>query len=438
MRRVGIILLAWLLFGLPCVAQAHAEPGMLWAGMVHLSLGNVVLGIGEGVLLAAWFKLGRKRAMACMLGAHCFFSLGWIFLLAVSNLALPWSLGNVKTGLILMVLVAWLLAVLLAHPFVMMAVGSKNWHGRTVLLGTLVMQTLSYVVLAAWYFQWGQYSLLTCVKVVGAEEIGVSARVCVYYIAQADGHVYGVNPGKAGAKKIAELEPGGREVRLVVGKGSCGQGLLDLTAVAFDADDYPSSQKTLVPNLTTAEQSLPEERPRPLRKLRFAGQTLGSARDSGLRFSAGTWANEGLQLFTRSKEMPLRGNMYLDKDKQPWLYQQHLFALATPFVSWPVRHVIQFPGDRVLLQLGEDQLCLFETMPRCASLFSPEGTAQRPCSRRMQYALAVCFAEFCGAKLGRESSGSGMGVTVGVHPAVAGELWRNRVSVSCIRPCRSD
>ena len=69
---------------------------------------------------------------------------------------------------------------------------------------------------------------------------------------------------------------------------------------------------------------------------------LGDARSSPWKFWTGAWAAEGLHgTNTRSG-------------------RDVTFSLETPFVSWPVRNAVHLPGDLVLLQLGDDQICVYD------------------------------------------------------------------------------
>jgi hypothetical protein len=46
------------------------------------------------------------------------------------------------------------------------------------------------------------------------------------------------------------------------------------------------------------------------------------------------------------------------------------FSLETPFVSWIARSATQLPGDYVVFQLGDDQICLFETATKKIALLA--------------------------------------------------------------------
>lgn len=73
---------------------------------------------------------------------------------------------------------------------------------------------------------------------------------------------------------------------------------------------------------------------------------------SSWRFSPGFWAVEGL-----------RGNN-VESGEKAWI------ALETPFVTWAVRNAIHLPEDKVLLQLGGDQICIYDPVENRIALLA--------------------------------------------------------------------
>ncbi len=43
-------------------------------------------------------------------------------------------------------------------------------------------------------------------------------------------------------------------------------------------------------------------------------------------------------------------------------------AYETPFGAWPVRNAVHLPSDKVLFQLGDDQICGFDPVNRRVAL----------------------------------------------------------------------
>jgi hypothetical protein len=78
--------------------------------------------------------------------------------------------------------------------------------------------------------------------------------------------------------------------------------------------------------------------------------SLGSARTSDWSFFTGFWAAGGM------------GGRN-DKTKQ-----DARFAYETPFGSWMIRNAVLLPTDKVLFQLGHDQICVFDPETRRVAL----------------------------------------------------------------------
>jgi hypothetical protein len=66
MKHKTPILIALLLLPLPSVAYANAGTPLIWAGILHLAVGNLVIGIVEGALLAWLFKALQERAIVLL------------------------------------------------------------------------------------------------------------------------------------------------------------------------------------------------------------------------------------------------------------------------------------------------------------------------------------------------------------------------------------
>lgn len=48
----------------------------MWAGMLHLVMGNLLIGVAEGLLLVRLFGAPKGKSVACMIGANYVSALG--------------------------------------------------------------------------------------------------------------------------------------------------------------------------------------------------------------------------------------------------------------------------------------------------------------------------------------------------------------------------
>lgn len=79
-------------------------------------------------------------------------------------------------------------------------------------------------------------------------------------------------------------------------------------------------------------------------------QKLGSAAKSQWKFWTGFWAEEGLRGSDDATGEHVR------------------FSYETPFGAWTVRNAVDLPSDKVLFQLGDDQICAFDPVTRRVAL----------------------------------------------------------------------
>ena len=93
-RRNSLFMMVTVLLLWPCVAQANAGTPLIWGEFLHLTGGNVLIGLVEGILLYKLFKLeialqavqiGEERKMHRGNGFSQFlFRLDWF--LGVANI----------------------------------------------------------------------------------------------------------------------------------------------------------------------------------------------------------------------------------------------------------------------------------------------------------------------------------------------------------------
>lgn len=155
--------------------------------------------------------------------------------------------------------------------------------------------------------------------------------------------------------KIKDLGASNDNAQLVVQKSTSDPGHWDLVA-HFETNDYNH------PRYVDALMSMSLEAAPELHDLQdntgasrawFSfGKVyrLGAAANSDWEFWAGFWPVEGLQ-----------GSNKVTGERVG-------FAYETAFGAWFVRHVTHLPSDKVLFQLGEDQICAFDPVRRQVAL----------------------------------------------------------------------
>ena len=371
-RRNSLFMMVTVLLLWPCVAQANAGTPLLWGEFLHLTGGNVLIGFMEGLLLYKLFKLERKgRCIEAMVLANFFSAwIGFLGLQIFSEFVIPWTIENAKRYLCLLVIACWLVSVLLEYPFVMFIFGWKKWQWTKALHGSLVVQTISYMVLVGWYLLCGSSTLLTRCTVVKAADIKLPENICIYYFAKTDDAVHRLHVGQDDDTAIAKPEIDIHEpvrAKLVAMTDGPKDTMASLKIIVVD--DRTTYRKprigTVLPNFAEAGKALlelPDDRGVYRHyQWQWLGRTLGVAKDSDVRFQTGFWPQRGMYLMEREKSPEDK----LDYDQygfawREWTFGKKLIALEMPFLSWTIRNIIQLPGDFVLFELDRDQICLFD------------------------------------------------------------------------------
>ena len=150
------------LTALPQQASANAGTPLMWAEMLHLAIGNALIGLLEGFLLVWLFRVPRAKAVGAMIAANYTSAwLGGLFIRGAIVAALPMDLNNGWLWFWVMVVVTYGLTLVLEWPFVAWGFrGTQDWLKRSVQASVLV-QSCSYILLFGWYWMASGTSIYT-------------------------------------------------------------------------------------------------------------------------------------------------------------------------------------------------------------------------------------------------------------------------------------
>lgn len=334
-----------LLFCLPLTARADAGTPLMWAGLLHLVLGNAVIGIFEGTVLAWLFKLKTRNCILAMIPANYFSAwIGGVFLNYEITTRVPFDLYNAWHWIWAMVLVTFLLTLVLEWPFVRFCFrGSPDGLKRS-LWGNLAVNSLSYALLFAWYWLASGTTLHTKMNVVRPPGITFPQGGTVYFISETNG----VCTFDFSSRRTQEVYPltTDRDDRLFLQASASNTNnwdILDSTGKILVSSNLPVLA-------TTWWRDNP---PNSIEGTEFNfGEAAQLAAGSDWNFRTGFWPIEGFRGINKHTG------------------EQFHFSLETPFVSWTARNATHLPGDYVVFQLGENQICLFETATKKVALLA--------------------------------------------------------------------
>jgi hypothetical protein len=199
-------------------------------------------------------------------------------------------------------------------------------------------------------------SLYTRMNIVSPVDLSFPDSVLVYYIASFDGNVYKRPLSENRAKMVYALHSKNDNDRLFVRANKSDTNHWDLVA-RLERKDLPKPHfVNVLTNLTV--EATPDWRGTFTDPPQYEGtwmsfghvQSLGSATNSLWEFWSGFWPMEGLRAWNKTTSQSVH------------------FAYETPFGSWTVRNAVHLPSDKVLFQLGEDQICIFDPVLRQVAL----------------------------------------------------------------------
>lgn len=327
----------------PGVACADAGTPLLWASACHLLIGNAIIGVAEGLVLAFVFQQKRAPCVGMMIAANYFSAwAGGVFLIPAISTSRSLDLYNTRQWLWCMVAVSYFVTLLLEWPFVALCLRrSKGWFRKSI-AGSLAVQSASYLVLFGWYWAASGISLYKDLAVVELSQVSLPKDTMLYYIAENGRDVYAQNLGQE-STKIGNLKPSESGDRLFLQASRTAPGCWDL--MVGSGIEYPSPRhRVLCAGLTCAAADPPWGSIRPggdVPKFR--------ADQSGWEFYFGWMA----------------GNLSGRNVKGG---QKLLVSLETPFVRWPVYSPTQLPSGQVVFQLGKNQICIVDPNARKIAL----------------------------------------------------------------------
>lgn len=351
---------------LPQPAGANVGTSLMWAQLGHMFVGNLLIGLGEGLLLGWLFSAPRLKSIFIMILAN--YTSAWIgaFALDAVMARLPVDLNNGWTWIRVGIVASYCMTLVLEWPFVWWCLRRTQGRRRRSLKASLLLQTASYALLFGWYVPASDTSLFTRMRVVPPTAMSLPDSVQVYYISAVDGDVHRLALMGGDDQRIRGLGSADNDDRLFVRRGRPGADHGDLMARLETAGDPDHPRLVLVRSgLRVADLALPKASPASWDSTeRFAELDNGEMRGSGpaLRLGAAAWSpwDFGISYWTSEGLSAVN-----DSTKET----AH-FSLQTPILTWAPSHSTHLPGDVVLFQLNSNQICVFDPRAHAVALLA--------------------------------------------------------------------
>lgn len=336
------LLLAVALF--PSTAMANVGTPLMWASMLHLAVGNAVIGIIEGSLLARMFKCPKLPSILILIAAN--YASAWaggVYLLDHLASLPDITILNIRYWFLVYVLVAFVLTLLIEFPFFWLAMRSQKHSLRRALVATPVIHGISYALLLAWYWLASGTSMMTGLQVVSVAEMKISEPFSLYYLSLDGKKLLQMDLSPPGpAEVVSELASRSQNDRLFV-RARADSG--------YNLYIYLRSGDRRTPTESPVLEDFSEQAPVEWVIDKKYSET---ARSSWFNFGPVPAIGTKSDWTYRTGFWPVQGIRGENEKTGSQVY----YSLELPFAAWPVRNATQISGDYVVAQLGKDQICM--------------------------------------------------------------------------------
>lgn len=348
------VILAVAIAFFPSPVLANAGTPLMWGAILHLLVGNLLLGAVEGFLLSKWFGTSRGKSQAILVVAN--YASAWMghILLANRLSKMPQvTLENVWVWLWIFVAIAFVLTLFVEYPFFWFLLRKQEKAFRKALKATIVIHGISYLLLFGWYATSSVTSMANQLDVVPVAQLQPDEQYVLYFITP-DG------------KQVVRSDLEGKQQEIVK------------ELRAFDENSQLLICKTEEDRIDLVVE--------------FGQQKEVILSDVADAIATPKWRNsEDVPLFLDSKNPCYSNSTGLVPqltDKTNWNYQTVFwaaggimgsnkidrsnfnFGLETPFVWWYVRYATHIEGDYAVFQLGEDEIYILQPQEKKIALIT--------------------------------------------------------------------
>lgn len=338
-----------ILTGTLIICCGNAGTPLMWATMIHLVIGNAIIGLFEGLLIGKVFHLHKGKAVATFIVANYFSAWAGGIGIALLSSLLSLDLYSGRWFLWLSAALFLVVTILLEWPVIALLFRRTDCCWKRSYKASLLAQCASYLVIAAWYLLASGVDLYTRARVDTSLSFVSNTNAMLYFIGT-DGNAYKQRLGRNKPEVIAQMSSSNRNDRLMLVPSSV-EGQWDL-AVRLETGHRSVITNVLLRACTT----------------NGAQSGGGWAGKAGIR-NEGNWFNFGpaadLRPITdriwqvRTGFWAIEGLTLRNTNTAERLH----LSLETPFLQWYARNASVLPEDEVVFQLGE-QICIFDREQR--------------------------------------------------------------------------
>lgn len=320
--------LVMLLFCLTTFAYADAMTALMNLTVFHLFIGNIFIGIFEGVIIAKIFHVRTIRSVPIMILANYVSmaagGLGVFFLdFPLSSVA---SINNIAYILPGLIIASFLLSIIVEWPFCLWILRGEKDRKRRSFKASLIVQAASYALLVPAYLFCSDISLITKTTIVKPASFLKTHNAWVYFLSPQGGDLYRIRIDGSDKQKIMEIGINNEYAELsICDRG--GRKSLDIHWHDSLANNFQDHSRILLENLPG--RTAARETCYPLRDI--------------IDFRAEN--NRDWEVYTPGSYIGELSAENKKTGKSLWV------GLETPFLSWPIEaaHTI-LPGEQVVFE----------------------------------------------------------------------------------------
>ncbi len=349
-RRSILSPLSLSLLILPLAAWADAGTPLMWAGAFHLVIGNVIIGVIEGLVLTRLFRVRRVLSIFVMVVANYFSAwMGFLFLTYWGETFSNWFLGEyplyrIQIYFWSMFGLFYLATIILEWPFCVWLLLGQGSPFRKSLLATVLAQTLSYALLVPFFYSLSSTSIFDQLEMVDAGSLSQGEAVqSILFISPFDGDLYSIHSDGSNLQNLYSAGVFTKEPILIFRRDwITGRWSLFCHPKAWMEEEIsiPIGLPVCPPPSGVLAETYPDRTTHADRLV-----DLRPSIEKEMLVGVGDYAREGIHFWNNTTQTG------------------SLFALETPFLSWVARYPTALPGNQFIFQLA-DRIVLLDLPKR--------------------------------------------------------------------------
>jgi hypothetical protein len=343
-RRSAILTGVAVIVFWPVWARADAGTPLVWGSVFHLLLGNALIGLFEGWLLARVFHLPKRHCIWLLILAN--YLSAWIGVTLTSYLFHEYATDIYSGWRVTWMLVAatYFLTLVVEWPFVALCFRKAPQWLPSSIKGSLLIQSASYLLLFGGYWLLSDTSLYTGMQVVTEERMSAPNGVVIFFISSADGDVYRSKLGSPVNIKVAQLSSTNYyDDHLELRDSEIDSNRWDIAAVL-----ERRQSRVVVPSVSSKQQISDKEgwKTSQYHGWGIAPFQVGEATNSAWHLGWAHWPEVGMWARNGSRTVRI--------------------AYGTPFGGYTPYRVIHLPGEKGIVAARQPNLsCRYSRQENC-------------------------------------------------------------------------